>query len=527
MRRAIDLNEQSLAIAKEVGDRVGEAKALYRLGCSFESQGSLQKARDCFQSSVRSFSFVRNRLQFHDEWKISLSDLYRDTCNSLGCLELKLGKVLEALSCAERERAKALKDLMEFNYGFEGQKDESSTVEETSVDDIMTFSSFPLNTVFMAVIGEEIIFWHIKKGNVVLRRKNIRDNSSRDATTFLTSLMQLSYEEIGVRSGMICEDRSLDKLRDDRPGDQGSEQARSHPLHLQKDALKTLYDVIIGPIADSTDGNEIIFVPHGPLCLAPYAAFIDTKAKYLCESFRIRVIPSLTSLNLIADCPAGYHSNTGTLLVGDPWVQEVNYQGKKLQQLPYAREEVEMIGRILNTAPLTGTEARKDKVLERLSSVALVHIAAHGRMATGEIALAPNPTRESQNPAEKDFLLTIKDVLSVQVRAKLVVLSCCHSGRGEINVEGVVGIARAFMGAGARSVLVSLWAIDDEATMEFMKSFYQQLAQKRSASEALNQAMNHMRRSDKFSEVKYWAPFVLIGDDVTLAFDERQLKCTK
>ena len=55
------------------------------------------------------------------------------------------------------------------------------------------------------------------------------------------------------------------------------------------------------------------------------------------------------------------------------------------------------------------------------------------------------------------------------MRAKLVVLSCCHSGRGEIKAEGVVGIARAFMGAGARSVLVSLWAIDDEATLEFMR----------------------------------------------------------
>ena len=83
----------------------------------------------------------------------------------------------------------------------------------------------------------------------------------------------------------------------------------------------------------------------------------------------------------------------------------------------------------------------------------------------------------------------------------------------------MVGIARAFLGAGARSVLVSLWAIDDEATMEFMKFFYQQLVRGRSASEALSKAMKSMRESDRFSVVKYWAPFVLIGDDVTLEFD--------
>ena len=111
------------------------------------------------------------------------------------------------------------------------------------------------------------------------------------------------------------------------------------------------------------------------------------------------------------------------------------------------------------------------------------------------------------------------DVLKVNLRARLVVLSCCHSGRGEVKAEGVVGIARAVLGADARSVLVSLWAIDDAATLEFMKSFYRELAKGRSANEALNRGMNSMRESEKFSEVKYWAPFVLIGDDVTLEFD--------
>jgi len=185
------------------------------------------------------------------------------------------------------------------------------------------------------------------------------------------------------------------------------------------------------------------------------------------------------------------------------------------------QRKVEMIGGILNVTPLTGTEATKNKVLSRLSSVALVHIAAHGRMETGEIALAPDPMRTTHESKEEDYLLTKADVLAVKLRTRLVVLSCCHSGRGDINAEGVVGIARALGGAGARSVLVSLWAIDDEATLEFMKRFYQYLVGGRSASEALNRAMKSMRESDKFSEVKSWVPFVLIGEDVTLDFGGR------
>ena len=90
---------------------------------------------------------------------------------------------------------------------------------------------------------------------------------------------------------------------------------------------------------------------------------------------------------------------------------------------------------------------------------------------------------------EEDFLLTMQNVLNIQMRVRLVVLSCCHGARREIKAEGVVGIARSFLGARAWSVLVSLWAIDDEATMELMRCFYQHLEQEKSASAALNQAM--------------------------------------
>ena len=103
--------------------------------------------------------------------------------------------------------------------------------------------------------------------------------------------------------------------------------------------------------------------------------------------------------------------------------------------------------------------------------------------------------------------------MRVQMRVKLVVISCCHSGRGEVKAEGVVDIARAFLGAGVRSVHVSLWAIDDEATLEFMKSFYLHLAEGGIASRSLNRGTKCLRESDKFSEVIYRAS----GDDVTVA----------
>ncbi|XP_022777536.1 uncharacterized protein LOC111318953 [Stylophora pistillata] len=164
--------------------------------------------------------------------------------------------------------------------------------------------------------------------------------------------------------------------------------------------------------------------------------------------------------------------------------------------------------------------ATKDEVLKRMSSVALVHIATHGKMETGEVFLAPNTTRENPNPQEKDYLMTMEDVVQAGLRARLVVLSCCYTARGEIMDEGVVGIARALLGAGARSVVATLWAIDDEGTLEFMSFFYDALVKGKKTSEALNQAMKCMREFEVFKEAKYWAPFVLIGDDVSLDFKD-------
>ena len=237
---------------------------------------------------------------------------------------------------------------------------------------------------------------------------------------------------------------------------------------------------------------------------------------------RIRILPSLMCMKLINASPKEYHNKSGALLVGDPCLEDfTTFLGEnRFSPLPFAKKEVEMIGAMLGIHPLTGKEATKAEVLKRIGSVALVHIAAHGKIDNGEIALAPNPERKYRRPEEPDFMLTISDVQAAKLRAKLVVLSCAHSAQGKVSSEGVVGIARAFLGAGARSVLVALWSIDDEATMEFMRSFYQHLKDGNSASLSLNRAMKCLRESQKFNAPRFWAPFVLIGDDVTVDFGQ-------
>ena len=522
-KKAIEWNQQKLRIADDLGNQHMEGQAYSDIGLCFEMLKRLPKALENYQTSVRVFDRMRSLLQPKDEWKIG----FRNECNpaytGLWRVLLKQEKIDDALAAADDGRAQGLADLLTPKYGFQ----KSQTREQKLVkEEFGLLNASSSSTIFLAVnvLEKKVDIWFLSKEKPVLHRLRKLDNHcTKNVAETLQSLIQFAYENIGVRANVNCENRSLDVLRENCSAVGRSHKKESQPI-LQGDSipLAALYSFVMAPILDLIDGDEVIIVPDGPLWLAPFSALLNPYSEYVCESLKIRLIPSLTSLKIIARCPE-FHSSSGALVVGDPDVSEVtNSKGDRiLEQLSFARKEAQMIGQILNVAPLIGKLATKCEVLKQICSVAVVHIAAHGHMQTGEIALSPNPERRSQIPAEEDYILTMTDVMSVKLRAKLVVLSCCHSGRGEIKAEGVVGIARAFMGAGARSVLVSLWAIDDEATLEFMKSFYRNLEKGRSASESLNHAMKCLRESEKFSDVKYWAPFTLIGDDVTLDKQEK------
>ena len=523
-KQAIKYHKLYLNIAKELGNRYGEGNAYCNLGITYKQMHNFQQAVEYLKQSLS----IAKEIGYRDcegQALVNLGEAFLRLCDFEQSMEytkqgldilkdtglwrtlVKNGETDEALCAAEQGRAQALTDVLKEQYGVDSSPFASAEPKET-----ITFilNNLTTETVFVAIDTDAISFWLLRRGKEILfKQKEIERDSCK-------LLIDATLRDIAVGVRVMCEDRLMDEICDDPPPSnrEAAEETDQSPTSSVS-SLRQLFDVIIGPIADLLEGDQLLLVPDGPFCLAPYPA--------LSETTRIRIVPSLTALQLITGAPESFHSRSGVLLVGDPCLEEVtNVFGKPVwRQLPFAREEVEMIGKLVKTTPLIGKDATKGEVLQRLKSVALVHIAAHGSAETGEILLAPNPGWTSSIPKEH-YILTMSDVQAVRLRARLVVLSCCHSGRGEVKSEGVVGIARAFLCAGARSVLVSLWAIDDHATMEFMRHFYQHLADGKSASVALHHAAKSLRESEQFRDLKYWAPFVLIGDDVTLEFGERK-----
>ena len=467
LTKAMEFSQQGLIIAKETGSKALNVTASTNLGDIYESPGNFSAAEIFFKSSISLVEEMRVLLQNKDEWKISFRNKHK-VYNSLCGLQVQQGKIFEALLTAERGRAQVLADLMKFKFGLKSIQSMSEGQIERESNFLGHISS---PAIFIAEDRPKSLnIWLLLKGQ---KWHFIRKEMSHQ----LTCLTRASYRRIGVHYGARCEDRSFggsEDLEIETFFDRGLNETESTSAHRKCclcNALETLNEAIFASISHWITGDEVIIVPDGQSFLIPYAALVDQHSKYLSERLRIRLAPSLTTLRLLTECPEEHHSKFGALLVGNPWVKTVRIKGcKPFPQLPGAEKEVNMIGKILNIEPLTGKDATKNQVLSKLNSVSLVHIAAHGRSARGEIILSPNDA-SSEKPREEDFILTMADVLNAQLRAKLVVLSCCHSGQGEIKAEGVVGIARAFLGAGARAVIATLWAIDDAATLVFMEHF--------------------------------------------------------
>ena len=512
-RKAIEYHEKCLKIARETCDREAEGKCYNNIGCAYSSLKQFENAVDNFVSAVNVFNHLRSLLKSKDNWKIKYRELYEKTYTMLWLSLLTIEKVDEALFAAEQGRAQTLSDNLLIQFKLTASLSAATFDTEETISRLLTEIITP--TIFLGIDGLTINIWFLsREKKVVFRQGRIEgDRTEKDP---IHALLQSALVKIGTEDPVRCEDRTFDELDNEQPFSlevqaEGVGKPPSPPLDSP---FRPFYDAIIDPIVDmlGPQDDELVIVPDGALCFTPWAAVI--------ELIRIRTVPSLTSYQLILSAPEGHHKKKGALLVGNPCLNQLK---KPEPALPCAQEEVEMIASILNTKALVGRQATKAEVMKRMASVGLIHIAAHGNKHTGEIALSPNPGWTSDFPNKKDYILQMSDVQEANLRARLVVLSCCHSGRGRISKgEGVVGIARAFLASGARSVLVSLWAIDDEATMVFMKSFYQHLKEGKTASAAVQESMKFLRESKDYSEMRYWAPFQLIGDDVKIEFETEE-----
>ncbi|HEV2416410.1 MAG TPA: CHAT domain-containing protein [Terriglobia bacterium] len=293
-----------------------------------------------------------------------------------------------------------------------------------------------------------------------------------------------------------------------------------------------LYTEVFRDCIQDLNEHRLIVIPDGKLNNVPFDALMDSSGRYVAESHVISVVPSATVLYVLrhdthpaakyAFLGVGYtgatlkRSNSG--VAGDlaDVVRGVfDLSNPHVAPLAYAGEEVKAAADAIGppVRVLLGTNATEEKLKsEPLDDFKIMHFAVHGVVNKGEPDRSALLFADGPHSTE-DGLWQAREIRTLSLKADLVTLSACDTGIGKIEgEEGVDSLVGAFLMAGAKNVVASLWPTSDRYTATLMEDFYAQLARGMDVPAALNRAeMDILQRYGHQTAPYYWAPFVAIG----------------
>lgn len=283
-----------------------------------------------------------------------------------------------------------------------------------------------------------------------------------------------------------------------------------------REPTAALYDLLILPWRDRLGrGKSLVFIPDKILQAVPFAALWDSASgRYLIEDHKIIVAPSAT-LYLYAKMRLESRKSAKevrALVVGDPAFDREEFP--QLERLTAAGKEAAAIARSLPGATLlTGTHADRARFLALAPSATLIHFAGHA------IVDRTSPLRSrllfaSGGAGGGPSALYAREIYGLSLsQTRLAVLAACETaGHPEAASEGIVSLARAFLAAGTPAVIASLWKVEDAATAELFRAFYQRIGDGADPAEALREAQIIMlRRAAPGHAAASWGAFELLG----------------
>jgi CHAT domain-containing protein/tetratricopeptide (TPR) repeat protein len=281
---------------------------------------------------------------------------------------------------------------------------------------------------------------------------------------------------------------------------------------------RSLYDLLIGPAQESVNqAKRILICPDGPLTVLPFAALVrqsHPRLRYFIEDKPLHIINSMTVYAEMRKPATGNKQQQKRLLA---FVNPVN----NLTALPSALNEVKEVRRLFGQSATVkqGREATETTAKKESKDYSILHFAVHGLLndevgLNSSLALSQPEMMGGKATINDNGLLQAWEIFEqVRLKADLVVLSSCDTGSGEnVRGEGLIGLTRAFQYAGAKSIVVSLWSVNDDSTARLMTAFYQELQKGVDKDIALQKAIVTVRNLQEWEHPSYWSPFILVGD---------------
>jgi tetratricopeptide (TPR) repeat protein len=324
------------------------------------------------------------------------------------------------------------------------------------------------------ITGDEIIAFVGGRDRVRI----VRDCGSAGLVAQLLRQLDVQWDRMGA--GQVFVDRQVE-----------------HLTRLTQRVLSSLYDDLVAPLepllgtsyASEHGPQKITIIPHGLLHRVPFHALFDGEA-YLLDRFEISYAPSATVFSLCQKQAQRGSERALILSVADPLI-------------PHVSDEARAVASHLSGAEvLADGRATMEALGERVPGCGILHLACHG-MFRGD-----NPMFSSLKL--HDGWLAAADVLGLDLGGALVTLSACESARNRVLPgDEIIGLARGFLGAGAATLVASLWLVQDETTSWMMERWYARMRDGAGRTPALREAQLALK--ERYRHPYYWAPFVLIG----------------
>jgi CHAT domain-containing protein/tetratricopeptide (TPR) repeat protein len=276
-------------------------------------------------------------------------------------------------------------------------------------------------------------------------------------------------------------------------------------------ALRGLADLLVTPARHAgllAGVRDLVIVPHGVLAYLPFAALIDASGRYLAEDFGVLTLPAASALAALRGRTAAAWADAApVVLAPDP------------VGLPGTEAEATAVARAVPGASVRiGREASEATVRQALAAGSLVHLASHGELNARNPMFSWLQTAGVSGPERGfDGRLEVHEILDLRIQSPLVFLSGCETAVGSAGStsfapgEDFATVARAFLYAGARNVVATLWRVDDEGAAAFAAEYYRRLATD-GPVDALAGAQRTLARDRRFSAPYYWAGYTLAGD---------------
>jgi CHAT domain-containing protein/tetratricopeptide (TPR) repeat protein len=307
-----------------------------------------------------------------------------------------------------------------------------------------------------------------------------------------------------------------------------------------------LFDVLIRP-GLGHKVTRLIIVPDDVLYFLPFETLLSSGGgrEWLIKDYTVAYVPSLSSLRELIERRRsnGLRAEKDILALGDPsfGVNEIGPEaggdplqgsstqaGTRFPRLKYSGLEIEKIAALFKPAKrdiLERDQASEENFKRQaLEDFRIIHFATHAFVDDQKPARSSIVLALDQDPKEDGFL-QMREIFNLKMRADLVVLSACQTGLGQlIRGEGIEGLSRAFFYAGASSVLLSLWAINDQASYQLLERFYIHLRSAHPVMDSLRLAKLEMIDSEVLDHPYYWAGFIVSGNADRVIFPRRMNK---